>query len=165
MRGVTWFARWNAAAAAAAITMLTAACGSSDTTSGGSSPSATANHSASSPAQSASTALCQDTAALRASLANLTHVSKGQGVLKQAQADLTDVRAKLTALTGDAHGAFSSQTNALKSALTTLQTAVKGVSSGSSSIAEVRTALGGVTKAAMNLAAAMERAGCLGPLD
>lgn len=102
---------------------------------------------------------------LRASLANLAHVSKGKGALKQAQADLKDVQAKLTALTGDAHGAFSSQINALKSALTTLQTAVKGVSGGSSAIAEVRTALGGVTKAAMDLAAAMERAGCLRPLD
>jgi uncharacterized protein YukE len=153
MRRVTRFARWQAAAAAAAaITMLAAACGSSGTTSGSSAPSATASHSASSPAQSASTALCQDHAALQASLANLAHVSGGTGALKQAKADLKDAQANLTALTGEAHGAFSTQINALKSALTTLQTAVKG-GDGDGSVADVRTASGGVTKAATNGAA------------
>jgi uncharacterized protein YukE len=115
------------AATAAAITMVAAACGSGGTASGSSAPSATAGHSASSPAQ-AGTALCQDYAALQASLANLAaHVSGGKGAVKQVPADLQDLQPKLSAFTGDAHGMFSVQINALKSALTTLQTAVTGV--------------------------------------
>ena len=162
MRRVTPFADWKAAAAAAAITMLAAACGSSGTTSGSSAPSATASHPASSPAQSASTAVCQDNAALQTSLTGLVDVSGGTGALKQAKADLKDARANLSALAGDAHGAFSTQINALKSALATLQTAVTGVSSGSSSVAEVRTASDGVTKATADLGAALSQAGCTG---
>jgi hypothetical protein len=46
-------------------------------------------------------------------------------------------QAKLSALMGDMHGAFSVQINALQSALTKLQTVVKGVGIGSSSIAEI----------------------------
>jgi hypothetical protein len=161
MRRETLFPWWKTAAAASVITTLAVACGSSGT---GSGPSATTDHSASSPAQppQASTAVCQDNAALQASLANLADVSKGKGALKQAKTALKDAKPEFTALTGDAHGTFSIQINALKSALTTLQTAVKGVSSGSSSVAEVRTALGGVTKAATNLGAVLAQGGCLG---
>jgi hypothetical protein len=148
----------------AAITMLGAACGSSGTTSGNSAPSATANRSASSPAQpaKADTAMCQDNAALQASLANLAQVSTGKGALKQVKADLKDVQAKLSTLTGDAHGIFSSQIKALKSALATLQTTVKGVSSGSSSAADVRTAFDGVTTANGNFSTALSQSGCVG---
>jgi uncharacterized protein YukE len=161
MKRVTRFARWKGAAAAAAITMLVAACGSSATTSGSSAPSATASHPASNPAQSASTAVCQDEAALQASLTGLADVSGGTGALKQAKADLKDAQANLSALAGEAHGAFSTQLNALKSALATLQTAVKGVSGGGNSVAEVRTASDGVTEAAADLGAALSQAGCL----
>jgi hypothetical protein len=153
MRRVTRFADWKAVAAAAA-------CGSSGTTSGGSALSATASHPASSPAQSASTAVCQERAALQVSLANLANVSGGTGALKQAKADLKDAQANLTTLTGEAHGAFSTQINALKSALITLQAAVTDVRSGSSSVGEVRTAVDGVTEAATNLGAVLAKAGC-----
>jgi hypothetical protein len=153
------------AATAAAITMVAVACGSGGTASGSSAPSATAGHSASSPAQ-ASTALCQDYGALQASLADLVaHVSGGKGGVKQVPADLQDVQPKLSVFTGGAHGMFSVQIKALKSALTTLQTAVNGVRSGSGSAAEVRTAGAGATTAATNLAAALAQAGCTGPLD
>jgi uncharacterized protein YukE len=141
--------------------MLAAACGSSSTTSGSSASSATANRSAS-PAQpaKASTAMCQDNAALQASLANLAQVSTGKVALKQVKTDLKDVQAKLSTLTGEAHGAFSIQINALKSALTTLQTAVKGVSGGGSSVADVRTAFDGVTTATGDLSTALSQGGC-----
>jgi hypothetical protein len=153
-----------AAAAAAAITMATAACGSTGTASGSSAPSAPAHHSASSPAQSpqVSGAQCQDKAALETSLTNLLQVSIRKGALKQVQADLEDLQAKFSALRGDMHGAFSVQINALQSALTNLRTAVKGVSSGTSSIAEVRTAVDGVTTATANLGTAFAQAGCIG---
>ena len=152
------------AATAAAITMAAAACGSSGAASGSSAPSATVGHPASSPAQ-ASTALCQDYGALQASLANLAaHVSGGKETVKQVPADLQDLQPKLSAFTGDAHGMFSVQINALKSALTTLQTAVNGVRSGSSSAAEVRTAGAEATMAVTDLAAALAQAGCTGPL-
>jgi hypothetical protein len=150
-----------AAAAAATITITAAACGS--TASGSSAPSAPAHHPASSPAQSqqVSGAQCADKAALEASLANLLQVSIRKGALNRVQADVEDLQAKLSALTGDMHGAFSVQIDALQSALTTLQTAVKGASSGSS-VAEVRTAADGVTTATANLGTAFAQAGCIG---
>jgi prophage DNA circulation protein len=127
-------------------------------------PSAPAHHSASSPAQShqVSTAQCADKAALETSLTNLLQVSIRQRTLKQVQADVEDMQAKLSALKGDMHGAFSVQINALQSALTKLQAAVKGVSNGSSSVAEVRTAADGVTTATANLGTAFAQAGCIG---
>lgn len=151
-----------AVAAAATITLATAACGSTGTASGSSAPSA--HHSASSPGQSpqVSRAQCGDKAALEASLTNLLQVSIRQRTLKQVQADVEDMQAKLSALKGDLHGAFSVQINALQSALTTLQAAVKGVSNGSSSVAEVRTAADGVTTATANLGTAFAQAGCIG---
>jgi hypothetical protein len=163
-KGTIRFARWKAAAAAAVITMLAAACGSSGTTSGSSAPSVTASHQASSPAQAtkASTALCQDSGALQAPLADLANASGGTGTLTQVKVDLKDAQAKLSALAGDAHGAFSTQINALKSALTTLQTAVKGVSSGSSWPANISTAFDGVTTAESDLLGALGQGGCVG---
>lgn len=151
-----------AAAAAATITITAAACGS--TASGSSAPSASAHHPASSPAQSqqVSGVQCQDKAALETSLTNLLQVSIRKGVLKRVQANVEDLQAKLSALMGDMHGAFTVQINALQSALTTLQTAVKGASSGSNSVAEVRTAADGVTTAMANLGTAFAQAGCIG---
>ena len=60
------------------------------------------------------------------------------------------------------HGAFSAQVNALQSALSKLKTAVKGASSGSSSIADVRTAADEVTTATANLGTAFAQCGCIG---
>jgi hypothetical protein len=74
---------------------------------------------------------CQDEAAVDTSLTNFLQVSIRKGALKQVQADLGDLQDKHRALMGDMHGAFSVQINALQSALSKLQTAAKGVSSGS----------------------------------
>jgi hypothetical protein len=142
---------------------MTAACGSSGTTSGSSASSATASHQASSPAQptKASTTLCRDNAALQTPLTNLADDSGGKGTLTQVTADLKDAQAEFSALAGDAHGAFSIQINALKSALTTLQTAVRGVSSGSNPPAKISTALDGVTTADSDLLRVLAQGGCV----
>jgi len=146
-----------AAAAAAAITMAAAACGS--TASGSSAPSRTASHPASSPAQSqqASSAQCRDKAALQAPLTSLASASGAKGTLNQVKANLKDAQAKLSVLTDDAHGAFSTQINAMRSALTTLQTAVNGGPG-----AGVSTALDGVTQAESDLLGAFAQGGCIG---
>jgi hypothetical protein len=158
MRQVTQFAQWKAAAAAAAITMLAAACGSSGSTSASSAPSRTASHQASSSTQSqqqASMAVCQDSAALQAPLKSLASASGAKGTLNQVKANLKDAQAKLSPLTDDAHGAFSTQIHAMKSALTTLQTAVNGGPG-----AGVSTALDGVTQAESDLVGALAQGGC-----
>ena len=157
MRQVTQFARWKAAGAAAAITMLAAACGSSDSTSASSAPSRTASHQASSSTQpqQASTAVCRDGAALQKPLTSLVTASGAKGTLNQMKANLKNAQAKLSTLTDDAHGAFSTQIHAMKSALTTLQTAVNdGPGAG------VSTALDGVTQAESNLVGALAQGGC-----
>jgi hypothetical protein len=144
-----------AAAAAATITITATACGS--TASGSSAPSASAHHSAGSPAQSqqASTAVCRDSAALQVPLTSLASASGAKGTLNQVKENLKDAQAKLSVLTDDAHGAFSTQMNAMKSALTTLQTAVNGGPG-----AEVSTALDGVTQAESDLVGALAQGGC-----
>ena len=144
-----------AAAAAAIITLAAAACGS--TASGSSGPSAPAHHSASGPAQSqqASTAVCRDGTALQTPLTGLASASGATGTLTQVRANLKDAQAKLSALTDDAHGAFSTQIHAMKSALTTLQTAVKGGPG-----AGVSTALDGVTQAESVLVGVLAQGGC-----
>ena len=146
-----------AAAAAATITMAAAACGS--TASGSSAPSRTASHQASSPAQSqqASTAACRDSAALQVPLTSLASASGAKGTLNQVTENLKDAQAKLSVLTGDAHGAFSTQIDAMKSALTLLQTAVNGGPG-----AGVSTAVDGVTQAESDLLGAFAQGGCIG---
>jgi len=135
--------------------MAAAACGS--TASGSSAPSRTASHPASSPAQSqqASSAQCRDKAALQAPLTSLASASGAKGTLNQVKANLKDAQAKLSVLTDDAHGAFSTQLHAMKSALTTLQTAVNGGPG-----AGVSTALDGVTQAESDLVGALAQGGC-----
>jgi hypothetical protein len=73
----------------------------------------------------------------------------------EIKADLSDVQAKLATLVTDAKGQWQAQTNALQSALTVLQTAVKNLAAGPSSTtaAGVRTALGNVNTATRNLLA------------
>ena len=145
------------AAAAAAITITAAACGS--TASGSSAPSPSAHHSTGSPAQSqqASTAECRDSAALQVPLTSLASASGAKGPLNQVKENLKDAQAKLSVLTDDAHGAFSTQINAMRSALTTLQTAVNGGPG-----AGVSASLSGVTQAESDLVGALAQGGCLG---
>ncbi len=150
---------WWGIAAAAGGALLVAACGSGGgTPAGGGSPSGGGTSAAASPAAPGpNAALCQDAAALRASLDKLTHVSVGAGTANEIKADLADVKAKLGSLAAEAHGQWQAQTSALKSALTKLQTATKDLAAQPSAAAVpgVVTALGAVTTAASNLLAAL----------
>jgi hypothetical protein len=157
MRRAARFAACQAVAVAAGITLITAGCGSSGAASGSASPSP-ATHSATSAAQTpqASSALCREAAALRRSLASLTHLSMGQGALQQAEADLRDAHARISRIAADTHGKFSPQVSALKSALARLRTEVTALGRGNGSVASAATAFGGVSQAAQNLFAAID---------
>ena len=144
------------------LALLAAACGSSGTPSGGTSsgvPASSASSASSASAAPATTppnaVLCDDAAALRASLDKLIHVKVGTGTASQIRADLNDVQANLTALVTHAHGQWQAQTSALQSTLTTLKTAVGNLAAnpGRSTVSGVVTALGGVSTAAQNLLA------------
>ena len=118
---------------AAGAALLAAACGSSGGLYGGSSPSTTSaapsSAAPSAAAPSPASALCQDAAALRASIDNLTHVQVGQGMGDQIKSDLADVKAKLATFKTQAHGQWQSQTSALSASLTKLQTAASNLTS------------------------------------
>ena len=142
---------WWRAGAVAGVMLLAAGCGSSGTSSSApSSPAAAPT--ASSPA--ATPAVCQDVDALRTSLTNLTHITVGKGAVDELKADVSDVQAKLTALKDQVGTEWSAQISLLQSSLSTLHTAVTGLGNGSSSVANVVTALGGVTAATQSLLAA-----------
>ena len=139
---------------ACGLALLAAACGSSGTTSGGTSSGVSSSSASAAPATTPPNAvLCDDAAALRASLDKLTHVKAGTGTASQIRADLNDVEANLTALVNHARGQWQAQTSALQSTLTTLGTAVSNLASNpsASTVSGVVTALGGVNTAARNL--------------
>jgi hypothetical protein len=147
--------RWQTVAIAAGAVMLVAACGSGGGLYGGSSP-ATTSAAPSPAAPSPTSALCQDAAALRASVHTLTQVNVGQGMGDEIKSDLADVRAKLNTLTTQAHGRWQSQTSALSAALDKLQTAVSNLTSNPSAstvsatvsaLREVSAAAGGLLTA------------------
>jgi hypothetical protein len=146
-------ARGTALALAGGIMLLAAGCGSSST------PSAAATPAASSAAATpqAISAACKDVAALRTSLTNLTKITVGKDMGSQLAAKVNDVKANLDALKTHAHGEWSTQVDALKSSLTTLENAAKGLSDGSTSVSDVVTAVGGVTSATTNLLAATNK--------
>lgn len=140
---------------AAGAALLAAACGSSGTPSSGSSPSTSAAPSSAAP--SPTSALCQDAAALRASIHTLTDVNVGQGMGDEIKSDLADVRAKLNTFTTQAHGQWQSQTSALSASLDKLQTAVSNLTSnpGASTVSATVTALRDVSAAAGSLLSAV----------
>jgi len=131
---VTRPARWRLVAIAGGLALLTVACGSSGTTAPGGAPSP------SPPSPSA-----------------LTHIKVQKGMKNEITADLTNVKAKLTAFVDAAHGRWQAQTAELKSALTKLQTEVKNLTASPSvsALASVATAIGGVGTATQNLLAAV----------
>lgn len=149
--GVTGSARWRLAAIACGVALLTVACSSSSSTASGGSSSPAAG----STTFSASSALCADAAALRTSLDKLTHVqaSAGQGAVTEVKSDLADVKTAATTFANDAKGRWQSQTSALRSALTSLESAVKQLAANPSTAgaSTVVTALGQVTTAAQQL--------------
>src|SRR5262249_10707914 len=137
----TGLARWKHAAVALGAGLLVAACGSSGTPSGTSSPPATSAVPPSA-APSPTSVLCQDAAALRASLDNLIHVNVHRGAAGEIKADLADVKAKLTTFTDQAHGQFQAQISAVNAALAQLQPAVSDLAANpsASTVAGVVTA-------------------------
>jgi hypothetical protein len=148
--------RWRSVAVAAGAALLAAACGSSGTPAGGSSPSTT-SAAPSSAAPSPTSAVCQDAAALRASIDTLTHLQVGQGMGDEIKSDLADVKAKLNTLTTQAHGEWQSQTSALSASLGKLQTAVSNLTSNpsASTVAATVTALRDVSSSAGSLLTAI----------
>ena len=148
--------RWQTVAVAAGAALLAAACGSSGTPAGGSSPSTT-SAAPTSAAPSPTSALCQDAAALRASIDTLTHVTVGQGMGDEIKSDLADVKAKLNTLTTQAHGQWQSQTSALSASLGKLQTAVSNLTSNpsASTVSATVTAIREVSASAGSLLTAI----------
>jgi len=166
---------WKVCAVALAAGLVTVACGSSTTTSGAASGSgSTASAAPSSPAATTPTAttpaaptptaspasaLCQDVAALRASLDKLKHVTVGKGTVDEIKADLADVKAKLGAVKTELHGQWQAQVGALEDSLAKLQAAVNDLASNfsASTISGTVSALRGVAAAGSNLLAALSR--------
>ena len=152
--------RWQAAAVAAGAALLVAACGSNGGLYGGSSPSTSpaAPSSAASPAAvSPTSAVCQDAAALRASINTLTDVTVGQGMGDEIKSDLADVRSKLNTFKTQAHGQWQSQTSALSASLDKLQAAVSKLTSNpsASTVSATVTALREVSASAGSLLSAI----------
>ena len=150
--------RWQTVAVAAGAALLAAACGSSGTPAGGSSPStASAAPSSAALSPTPAPAVCQDAAALRASIDTLTHLNVGQGMGDEIKSDLADVKAKLNTLITQAHGQWQTQTSALSASLDKLQTAVSNLTSNpsASTVAATVTALREVSSSAGSLLTAI----------
>jgi len=149
---------WQTIALAAGTALLAAACGSSGGLYGGSSPSPTsAAPTSAAPAPSPTSALCQQAAALRASIHTLTDITVGQGMGDEIKSDLADVRSKLNAFTAQAHGQYHSQTSALSASLDKLQTAVSDLTANpsASTVSATVSALRDVSAAAGSLLSAI----------
>jgi hypothetical protein len=153
---VTRQAWWQSAVAVIGAGLLAAACGSGGSPSSASSPSS-APAATSPAAPSPTSALCQDAAALRASIDNLTHLTVGQGMGDQIKADLADVKAKLTAFTAQAQGQWQSQTSDLTASLSKLQTAASDLAAkpSASTVSGTVTALREVSASAGSLLSAL----------
>jgi hypothetical protein len=99
----------------------------------------------------ADAAVCADVAALRASVQQLTQVSIGASTASELKSGLSQVSSDLSKLAANAGNQLSPQVDALKSALSSAQTAVSNLTSGDGSITDVTSALGNVTTAASAL--------------
>ena len=161
---------WKVCTVALAAGLVTVACGSSSTSSGaaGASSSTTSaapsslaasTPAASTPTASPASALCQDVAALRASLDKLKHVTVGKGTVDEIKADLADVKAKLGVVKTELHGQWQAQVSALEDSLAKLQAAVNDLASNfsASTISGTVSALRGVAAAGSNLLAALSK--------
>jgi hypothetical protein len=151
------------AGAALAAGLLAAACGSGSTSSSAAGASASATSPAASAASpstaSANSPLCQDAAALRASLDKLKHVTIGAGTADEIKADVGDVKSKLSAVKTEAHGQWQAQISALEDSLAKLQSSVKSLTSnpGASTISGTVSALRGVAASGSSLLAALSQ--------
>jgi hypothetical protein len=155
--------RWHVVAVALAAGLSLGACSSTSTPSGTSSPSASAPAAASTPG--ASSAVCQAAANLRDSVTALTHIKNQPGAVNELKSDLANVESKFNALTAELHGSLQPQTTAVRSALSTLKTAVSnlGAQPSTSAVTAVATAAGGLSTAVRNLLAALPQCGTASP--
>ncbi len=150
---VTRGARWKLVVTACGLALL-AGCASGSASPGGTSSAAPSSSPAAAPPSSS--VLCADIAALRASLAQLTHVTVQAGAATEITSDIQSVKASLTKLVNDARGKWQEQTSALSAALDQLKTAAQDLkaSPGGSTVSAVAAALGQVRRAAQDLLAA-----------
>jgi hypothetical protein len=144
-------------AALLSAVLLTAGCSSG--AGSGASPSPTAATSSAAPTVSsaASATVCPKVQALRASLAELTHISFGPNALNKLKTDFSQVKADLTALHETAGTEWSSQLTALQDALSKLGKTLSNLGSQPNATAAakaVSTDLAAVTAAGSNLLAA-----------
>jgi outer membrane scaffolding protein for murein synthesis (MipA/OmpV family) len=124
----------------------------------GTNPSGSASPSSFSSLHGSDAAGCADVAALHASVDKLRNVTVDGGAADEIKADIATVKADLSTFIEDAHGRWQLQTDALRVALATLETAVIGLdaSPGPVTVSTVRAALSGVGIAAQNLYTAVQ---------
>jgi hypothetical protein len=143
-------------AALLSAALLVAGCSSGGGSAASSaSPSTPATSAAASP--TASSVVCQNVAALRASLSELSHLSFGPNALDKLKKDVTAVKDNLVAVKESAGTEWSSQISGLQTALSKLQKTLGSLGSQPSATAAakaVSTDLAGVTLAGSNLLAA-----------
>lgn len=153
--------RWAIAMATVAAGLLLAGCSSSSSSSPSSPspvPTPVANTFVATPATpSASSAVCQAAADLRASVDTLLHIHISKGTADEIKSDLANVEAKFKALTAALHGEFKAQTDAVRSALSALKTAVSNLTAhfSASAVTGVATAASGVAAAVSSLLASL----------
>jgi len=145
--------------------LLTVACGSSSTSPSSAStptsatPTAATSPAATSPAPTSTSALCQDVAALRASVDKLKHVTIGKGTADELKADVADVKTKLGAVKTEAHGQAQAQISAMEDSIAKLQSAVKTLTSNFSvsAVSDAVSAVRGVAASASSLLGALSK--------
>lgn len=166
---------WKSLALAAFVALAVGACtstagsGSSASASSSSSAaasasapmataSATAPATASAPAAAGSgaqiSALCQDLATLRSTAASFAHLSPSTATQNTVTADAELMTTELNDIAHAANGQFAPQVDALKSALTTMRSQLKGLANGTASVSSVTNAAKNVKARADDLATA-----------
>lgn len=144
---------------AALLSVALLATGCSSGAGSGASPSPTVATSSAAPTASsvASATVCPKVQALRASLADLAHLSFGPNALNKLKTDLGKVSDSLTALHDTAGTEWSSQITALQDALSKLGKTLSNLGSQPSATAAAKAVsadLAAVTAAGSNLLAA-----------
>ncbi|HEY9240715.1 MAG TPA: hypothetical protein VIP48_01945 [Streptosporangiaceae bacterium] len=153
---------WGAAPIGAALlsaVLLAAGCSSGSGSGASPSPTPSATSAAASP--TATSVVCMNVAALRASLAELGHISVGPNALDKLKKDLTVVKDNLAAVKESAGTEWSAQIDGVQTALSKLQKTLSNLGSQPNAAAAakaVSTDVAGLTRAGSNLlAAASER--------
>jgi len=154
-------AAWKVVPVALGTGLLVAACSSGGTSGAATTPAATSSpaSAAASAAPTATSALCQDVAALRASVDKLKHVTIGRGTADELKADVADVQTKLSAVKTQAHGQAQAQISAMEDSIAKLQSAVKTLTSNfsASAVSGTVSAVRGVAASASSLLGALSK--------